>query len=546
MKGRLPVLPLFLLYCVWTSASGSAAGSAPRTPHHIPACGAPVSARDLQEPPDIEVWKLPVDAGGERELILSVHRDGPRFCYRYVWNGGVQTIAPAIRVHRGEHFALRIVNDITTQSKGERVASTTLPKCIPAAMPMTEGSLNQYVGYLNHPLDDRYMKTKPIDTNIHLHGFEGPADQENIFLSTLSTPMHACEYHITIPRSQPPGTYFYHPHVHGASFQQVAFGLSGAWIVEPDTEQIPRSAEHLILLRYRMPPRFDNPYAPDETAIGNAAAAHEGALRFERPVAYAPFDPPPWPVTYPTKAGDVSLDASGCDGMASESFISVNGSDTPASLDVPVGATQLMRIVNATSDSPKLLKLSDSHGRAVQLRVVARDGIPVSGDAEHPLAQYIPMASLLISPSARADILLTATPGQTLTLSSGHFCEGKDAFYQMHHDLLRIRAVASAGAHAFAVSSSPVHTTDTSAARLVAFARAHSSRIRRRAITFTEYQLPKLGKIPQRDAYFITDTTNPNFREHPFWPEYRTGGTVPSNADIVVKAGSIEEWYLIN
>ncbi|MGH8361888.1 MAG: multicopper oxidase domain-containing protein, partial [Gammaproteobacteria bacterium] len=106
------------------------------------------------------------------------------------------------------------------------------------------------MGYLNHVIDDRYFAPKPIDTNLHLHGFEGPASEENIFLSTLSTPMHACEYRVTIPRTQPPGTYLYHPHAHGSSDPEVAGGLDGAWIVESDARQLPRADKHVIVLRY--------------------------------------------------------------------------------------------------------------------------------------------------------------------------------------------------------------------------------------------------------------------------------------------------------
>ncbi len=219
----------------------------------------------------------PLNAAGEHELVLAVHRDASTFCYRYVWNGAVQTVAPVIRVRRGEHFALRIVNDIASQSQGERIASTAITKCMP--MPMPDAPVVHYVGYLNHTIDDRYMKASPLDSNVHLHGFEGPADQEDIFLSTLGTPMHACEYSITIPRTQPPGTYYYHPHIHGASFLQVVGGLSGAWVVESDTPELPRSAEHVLLLRYRQPAGSDNPFAPDQTAIGDAAAAHQSCVK---------------------------------------------------------------------------------------------------------------------------------------------------------------------------------------------------------------------------------------------------------------------------
>jgi len=52
--------------------------------------------------------------------------------------------------------------------------------------------------------------------------------------------------------------------------------------------------------------------------------------------------------------------------------------------------------------------------------------------------------------------------------------------------------------------------------------------------------------VPAHDAYYVTETTNPNFKEHPYWPTYGRGATVPSNPDIVVKRGSVEEWYLVN
>ncbi len=173
------------------------------------------------------MWNAPVDASGEHELILAVHTDSSsgQFCYTYRWHGIEHTVAPVIHMQRGEHFAIRIVNDIASQSPGENVPSTSIPPCKPMVMPKVP--VQHWIGYLNHTTDDRFFRIKPLDTNLYLHGFEGPASEENIFLSTLSTPMHACEYHITIPRTQPPGTYVYHPHAHGAAQAEMAGGLVG-------------------------------------------------------------------------------------------------------------------------------------------------------------------------------------------------------------------------------------------------------------------------------------------------------------------------------
>lgn len=488
------------------------------------------------------MWNAPVDASGVHELILGVHRDGDRFCDRFTWNGTLYTDSPTIRVHRGERFAIRIADDIVSQAPGETVASTALPACKPMIMP--PAPVQHWVGYLNHVIDDRSFSMPPVDTNLHLHGFEGPASMENIFLSALSSPMHACEYDVTIPRTQPPGTYLYHPHAHGASDDELAGGLSGLWIVEPDTPQIARADEHMLILRYRIPFELDNAFAPDEDALGPAAEAREAALRFAAPVRYDPFNPPPWPDAYPLRAGAVTLDPTGCNGAASEAVIAIDGSDTPASLTIPAGRTQLLRIVNATSDSAKLLTLRNAAGVPQQLEIVGLDGVPVSGDMEHPLAQYLPLNEVMLSPMSRADVLLTAPAGATYTLRSEHYCQGKDGFYQMPEDLLHITA-AAAGTTA-QIASRPVTLSDTPASRLVAFARAHRALIHRRAITFTEYAFPKRGRVPAHQGYYITDTTNPDFHEHPFWPVYRRGATFPSNPDIVVKQGTIEEWYIIN
>ncbi len=544
MNRRLLVGAALVAALTWIGGAVPQRSIASPAAPHAAVCAHSEVSRELVEPPDVEVWKLPVNATGEHELILAVHRDGDRYCYRYTWNGATQTVSPTLRVRRGEHFALRIVNDISGQSPGEHASSTAITACMPMAMPSARTI--HYVGYLNHTIDDRYMHVHPVDTNIHLHGFEGPADEENIFLSTLSTPMRACEYRVTIPRTQPPGLYMYHPHAHGASDDQVAGGLDGAWIVEPDQPQLPRAAEHVIFVRYRVPFELDNPFAPDESAFEFSSMAHEAALPAGSPVPYDPFNPPPWPVTYPMRAGGVTLDSSGCNGLNSESVVALDGANVPATLHITAGQPQLLRILNGTSDSATRLEIRDSSGRVQPLRVVGLDGVPVSGNMEHPLAEYISMDDVFLTSMSRAEILLTAEPGSTYTLSSEHYCEGKDAFYQMHHDLLRIIAVAGAGVQTIAMSSKPAVIADTPAARLVAFARANPSLVRRRAFTFTEYVLPKHGKIPPHQVFYITETTNPNFHEHPFWPVYRAGATVPAIADVVVKRGSVEEWYLIN
>lgn len=513
------------------------------------ACGPVPHSRDVVEPQAVDMWDAPMDASGDHELILAVHTDegGDRFCYTYRWHGVEHTMAPVVHMRRGERFAIRLVNDISGPSPGESVPSTAIPACKPMQMPNVP--VQHWTGYLNHVIDDRDLSAKPVDTNLHLHGFEGPASDENIFVSTLSTPMHACEYRINIPGTQPPGAYIFHPHAHGAADDELAGGLAGVWIVDPDTPQLPRADQHVILLTYRIPFGVDIP-PPNHASVkayAQAALAHKAARQTAKPVHYDPFDPPPWPSNIPMSAGGIRLDPTGCMGVLhAEPVMSVDGAAVPASLDIPAGRTQVLRIVNGTSDSPKLLRLLDAQGNSVPFRVAERDGVPVSGDMQHPLAHYIAMDQVMLSPMSRAAVLLTAAPGARFVLASEPFCAGAAGTFEMQHNLLRITATDDATGASNRLHATPIAIAATPAAKLIAWVKAHPSLVHRRAITFTQYGFPRRGKIPQHFAFYITDTTNPDFREHPFWPTYRPGATVPAHPDIVVKQGTVEVWYVIN
>jgi FtsP/CotA-like multicopper oxidase with cupredoxin domain len=225
----------------------------------------------------------------------------------------------------------------------------------------------------------------------------------------------------------------------------------------------------------------------------------------------------------------------------------VNGHAIPATLTVAGGQDQLLRIVNGTSDSPKMLELRDEQGNKVPMHVAEIDANPFSGDATHPLARYLVVAKLMVSSANRSDVLVNVPAGRTYTLWSTHYCEGALAALQIPHPLLHVTGtVLTETDPAPLVASQPVNVADTPAGKLVAYVRAHPSLVRKRAITFTEYAFPGHGKIPLHVSYFVTDTTDPNFREHSYYPHYARGQMVPQQADVVVKHGSVEEWYIFN
>jgi FtsP/CotA-like multicopper oxidase with cupredoxin domain len=79
-------------------------------------------------------------------------------------------------------------------------------------------------------------------TNLHVHGMHvSPKDNsDNIFLHVASGQTFAYSY--AIPADHPPGLYWYHPHSHGDSSQQVSGGLAGAIIVEGALDDLPEIA----------------------------------------------------------------------------------------------------------------------------------------------------------------------------------------------------------------------------------------------------------------------------------------------------------------
>lgn len=84
-------------------------------------------------------------------------------------------------------------------------------------------------------------------TNLHTHGLvvspEGNSD--NVFIMIGPGEGHAYEYELGA--DHPPGVYWYHPHHHGNSAEQLFGGLYGAIIVE-DVEPIDVSRERVLVV----------------------------------------------------------------------------------------------------------------------------------------------------------------------------------------------------------------------------------------------------------------------------------------------------------
>ncbi len=77
-------------------------------------------------------------------------------------------------------------------------------------------------------------------TNLHTHGLHvSPAgNADNVLLEVQ--PGRRFQNEIKIPRDHPPGTFWYHPHVHGSTAIQVGSGMAGALIVRGGIDYLPQ------------------------------------------------------------------------------------------------------------------------------------------------------------------------------------------------------------------------------------------------------------------------------------------------------------------
>jgi FtsP/CotA-like multicopper oxidase with cupredoxin domain len=76
-------------------------------------------------------------------------------------------------------------------------------------------------------------------TNIHYHGLHIPitGNADNVFLKIQ--PGEKLSYEFEIPQNHPSGTFWYHPHLHGLTAEQLFGGLAGLFIVRGELDEIP-------------------------------------------------------------------------------------------------------------------------------------------------------------------------------------------------------------------------------------------------------------------------------------------------------------------
>jgi FtsP/CotA-like multicopper oxidase with cupredoxin domain len=124
-------------------------------------------------------------------------------------------------------------------------------------------------------------------TNLHFHGLTVPpvCHQDDVLKTSISPGDPPFEYRFRIPANEPPGLYWYHPHIHGFTKTQVLGGASGAMIVEGierANKVVAGLPERVLIIRDRdllnpnAPPSRSEPVVPKMLIDRDGDAANNG------------------------------------------------------------------------------------------------------------------------------------------------------------------------------------------------------------------------------------------------------------------------------
>jgi len=276
----------------------------------------------------------------------------PSFCY--VDQNGNQE--PNLRVHPGDTLILTLRNE--AEAKAAPVADramTALHQKLPAPAAMHDAAAGAPA--LEICAGDAM---KPGATNLHFHGITVPpaCHQDDVLRTAVQPGGATFEYRFQIPRDEPPGLYWYHPHIHGATKAQVMGGASGALIVEG----IERARKDVAGLPERVFVVRDQP-------LLNPKAAPTAQTGASIPPVVLDAD------------GDVMNSGTGTGTPAldlSLNFVPVPYPNyPPAVIVMRPGERQLWRVLNASAITYLSLQVLYG-GQAQAVGVVAVDGVPLS------------------------------------------------------------------------------------------------------------------------------------------------------------------------
>jgi len=339
------------------------------------ACPRPHVGSEVQPPPDL------YSSNGTLNVAVSYYtevdqRGITRFCF--VTSDGVES--PTLHVNPGDIINITLTNMLSNVPGGPaEIVSNDGTKC--GARTMTETSIN-----------------------MHFHGINtSPKCHSDEVIHTLINSGQTFNYKIKIPPNEPPGLYWYHPHIHGVSSVNVQGGASGAIVVEGIENLQPIVAglpERILVLRDQ-----PLPYGPTQ---GSKAPFWDVSVNYV-------------PILYPGYKRSI--------------------------IKTQAAKQEFWRVANASANTIFDLELLYD-GVAQPFQIVALDGVPTGSQDGKRQGRVITRHHLLIPPAGRVELVMTApaVSVRKAVLVTNHIDSGPAGDYLPARTLADIQATV-AGPH---------------------------------------------------------------------------------------------------
>ncbi len=338
------------------------------------ACPRPQPGSTVEEPADLR------STNGVLEVTLTARNsrqsDGTT---RYCYTDAEGRESPNLRVSPGDEVIIHLKNALTDQEPADHAAA--------------------HMHHQSNDADTKRLCTStlvmsPVSTNLHFHGLTIPptCHEDDVMKTSLQPGDAPFEYRFRIPQDEPPGLYWYHPHIHGFSKEQVLGGASAALIVEGierARKEVAGLAERVFIIRDQdlmhpnAQPAASEPVVPKFMVDKDGDSANNGT-GFGKPakdlsINYVPVPYPDYP---------------------------------PGVIHMRPGEKQLWRVLNASAIT--YLNLEVLFGGSPQpLGLVAMDGVPIdrNGIGGDPVNWQRHFG---VPPGARVEFILQGPPqGET-------------------------------------------------------------------------------------------------------------------------------------
>jgi FtsP/CotA-like multicopper oxidase with cupredoxin domain len=452
-------------------------------------CPRPLARSAVAEPEDLRsqkgVLKVDLTAHNEKEKDGSI-----RYCF--VDENGQES--PTLRANPGDLVILTLKNDLKDFGPGSQAVA--------------HHHMNADAKEVNLCTSELMARDS---TNLHFHGLTIPpvCHQDDVLHTSIQPKDPPFEYRFRIPENEPPGLYWYHPHIHGFTKEQVLGGASGALIVEgierADTAVAGLPERVLVirdqdLLNPNAPPSKWEPVIPKMLFDRDGDAANTGT-GFGKP------------------AKDLSIN-----------FVPVPYPDyPPARIEMKPEEQQLWRVVNASGITYLNLELL-FEGKPQPLGLVAMDGVPLNTvGLQRDFVDW--QTHLGVPPGARVEFIVKGpAEGEAGLLVTKTVDTGPGGENDPNRALATIVASKDAPepSSELAASSEPLPPSQLPWLGNVAPART-------RRLYFSEKLLEPNNPNSATEFYLTVDGQTPM----PFDPK----SGVPN---IVAKQGTVEDWIIEN